>query len=76
MKRDTIEKAKELVAQVEDSGKLKGKNLEAKIAAIIIVAGSITHYNRGVKHLVKTLGVELKDVNKCYKIVKYDIAQD
>lgn len=76
MKRATIEKAKELVALVEDSGKLKGKNLDAKIAAIIIVAGSVTNHNRGVKQAVKTLGVELKDVNKCYKIVKYDIASD
>lgn len=40
IKADTKERAKDLVAKVEDSGKLKGKNLDAKIAAIIVVAGT------------------------------------
>ena len=42
IKQITIEKSLELYKEVEDSGKLKGKSVNAKVAAVIFVASRKT----------------------------------
>jgi transcription initiation factor TFIIIB Brf1 subunit/transcription initiation factor TFIIB len=44
LKEITIQKAIELFAKIEDNGSLKGKNVNAKVAAVIYVASVSTYY--------------------------------
>ena len=38
LKETTIVKANDLYAQIEDNGQLKGKSVNAKVAAVIFIA--------------------------------------
>jgi transcription initiation factor TFIIIB Brf1 subunit/transcription initiation factor TFIIB len=66
-------KADILVAKVEDSGKLKGKNMNAKIAAILAVACLQCQQSRTMKFFIKNIDCTQKDMNKCFKIIKQDV---
>lgn len=56
LKEPTVNKAQSLYSQIEDNGQLKGKNSNAKVAAVIFVASRQTGFPKSIKHILETTG--------------------
>ena len=64
---------KEIYANAEKLGKLKGKSFEAKIAATIYMASKICNCPKNLRELIAVTGCKRRDATKCYKILSQDL---
>ena len=73
LRQPTVLKAKELFAKAQDSDLLKGKKLEAKVAAVIVVASQMTRFKKSIKEVSQIFDLPQKKINACVNILKQDI---
>lgn len=67
--KNVQELAKEIYANAEKSGKLKGKSFEAKMAATIYMASKIGNRPKNLRELIALTGCKRRDATKCYKML-------
>ena len=70
LKEMTIHRANELYKKIEDDGVLKGKSVDAKVAAVIFVASRLENQARNIKQILQVTQAKQKELNTCYKKIK------
>ena len=62
----------QLYTATENSGKLKGKPLEAKLAAMIYMSCKLAGWPKNLREVIAKLGCKRRDVTRCYKLLAED----
>jgi len=70
LKAVTIDKAYELYKQIADSGQLRGRSVEARVATVIFMASRFTDQPKPIKTILAFTDCSTKELSKCYKSVK------
>jgi len=65
-----IEKSKDSLKRVEESKKLKGRSIEAVIAAIFFYSCRQCNAPKTIKDIIQTLNLNKKEVSRCYNFIK------
>jgi transcription initiation factor TFIIB len=69
LSRTCQELVKDIFADAEKKGKMKGKNFEAKIAAAIYMASKMCNRPKNLRELISVWRCKRRDVTKCYKML-------
>lgn len=59
-----------MLKRVEDNGSLKGKSVNAKVAAIIFVASRQVNQPKNIKSILDATQATQKELSSCYKKIK------
>ena len=70
LKEPTVQKAMELLHQIEESGQLKGKSCNAKVATAVFVASRQTNNPKSIKNIIEVTNAQTKDISNCYNKIK------
>lgn len=70
LKEATITKACDLYKKIADSGELKGKSIDSRVATCIFMASRIVGQPKPIKKILTFSDVTEKDLSKTYKKVK------
>lgn len=65
-----LAKAEEWLKKVEDNGSLKGKSVNAKVAAIIFIASRQVNQPKSIKSILDATQATQKELSSCYKKIK------
>ena len=71
--RVVTDSAKQLYKQAEEANLLKGKSLDAILAACIYIACMAQHVPRTFREICELMNVPKKEVGKCYKLLQKGI---
>lgn len=71
LKQPTVDKAFELYKKITDSGQLKGKGQDARVATIIFIASRMTDSHKPIDKILAFTDCSKRDIAKCYKQVKF-----
>lgn len=63
------DKAKENLKKVEESKKLKGRSLEAVVAAILYISCKQCNAPKDLKEMTKVLNLDKRDVTRCFSSI-------
>jgi transcription initiation factor TFIIB len=70
LKANVIRKANEMFKQITDSGVLKGRSIDARVATLIFMASRYEDQPKAIKSILAFTECSNKELSKCYKAVK------
>ena len=68
-----IEKSKDTLKKIEESKKLKGRSIDAVLAAIFFYSCRQCNAPKTIKDIIYTLNLNKKEVSRCYNFIKKSI---
>jgi transcription initiation factor TFIIB len=68
-----IEKSKDTLKKIEESKKLKGRSIDAVLAAIFFYSCRQCNAPKTIKDIIHTLNLNKKEVSRCYNFIKKSI---
>ena len=69
LSKSVQEISRNMFEKAEKLGKLKGKPLDAKVAAIVYMASKIANNPKNLREVIEIASCKRRDVTRCYKML-------